>query len=74
MKTFTKIENLLEEIERKDKTQDLMISGGCVGRSHAGTNFYMTLAQQSNDIRKQLNEYPSNWVNAVRTIMHLRKQ
>lgn len=73
MKTFTKIERLLEEYDRQQNFQSKMLEGGCVGRTKPGTRMFMNSLAGNTRISQQLSEYPWQWIKAVQTIKSLRK-
>lgn len=74
MKTFTEIENLLDELDNVNKGQNIMLKNGMVDRTEAGTRFFMSQMRRSNSIYEQLSEYPYQWVQAVETIKKLRNE
>ena len=72
--TFDTIVHLLDELERANKTQELMLRGGMLGRSNAGSRFFFFTCYNEIDIRRRLNEYPYHWIEGVKTVLALRKR
>lgn len=71
-KTYENIIDLLDQLERSRRTQDLMSEGGMIGRTEAGSRFFLSKSSESLEITKELNTYPYGWVQSVRHILSLR--
>jgi hypothetical protein len=72
MKTFTKIEKLLELIKKEEALVDMMVSSGAATRTDAGANYYLMSIDRLQNLYIKLGHYPFQWVQAVHVIIRLR--
>lgn len=72
MKTFSKIEYLLDEIDRLNNFESIMISSGGATRTDAGSRVFIRSIDEQMELYKKLQKFPQDWVIAVKIIKQLR--